>query len=923
MQAERRGVETTNKYITIQYLNMKQKITFTLLCLLAVQLFCCPKALADDIIIEAPHSRTVGNAERTMIYDITAKGAGTLSATVSGGATGWLSAEFDGTRLRVHVKKNTTASTRYGIVYITGSETGSPTQSFSIAQGGDQYSGAALSDLEDTKYTVSTGSATSNASESPFSYSYDGDYSTFWHSAYGNGAALANGGTVTATWDLGSSKSVDYINYYPRNDGSQNGNWGTFRLQYSTNNSSWTTIGTYDFEQSSDASSIDFTAVTARYIRVVITSGYNNHASCAEMVIGKRNTTASSVATDLFEDDLWTTLKSSVTQTTINNISNSFIKTMAQAIYDNGYSTEFRVHTAKCMKSPQAISDDWNAPGKLYDVLGNVTGISVPKGNKIAIWIPSIPTGAKLNLTVVSWYPGKQVASSSIYGTDYVNDGSYSPIRTRYVLHSGLNIIEYTPSTPSGATYADISDGLAYVSYFDDADGKYADVPMHFLNGIENGYLSLDLTNDRMHELCNNAPNRHMDVVSDHAHMIWEASALYNYCKTTSRASKGYRQYIRMMDYLISSIHEALGLQKYNRVPMTRTLAYVNYNYYMYQSTLGVAFAYTEQESVLNCYTTLKATGASVWGISHEWGHQHQMRPYFYWAACDEATNNYNAYWNTVRCGLTDTGHGCHPSFGTTLYNGVVADGLTANDKTVYTNLTNARANAYDNISSVSWNSYFTTLVNDTYNNHLNWTNETTQNVYSFDFTNYCTARPFVAIAFYAMNTLNKPDFSYDLYEALRQTDNSSGTTLTGSTVEKSGVDKYELLAAAQKGNTNACSQFRSAYPSSVWTTKNYINSSHLGWNVNSVPFILNYIRKASRLSGYNLFPYFEKCGFLRQVAYLAYGGGWYLMTADMYTEFQNDMNSLGLSTCDDNRVKAILQAANPSWTLPSSINNN
>lgn len=882
---------------------------------------------AQDIIIETPHSRTVGNAERTMIYDITAKGAGTLSASVSTEAAGWLSAEFDGTRLRVHVKTNSTASTRYGVVSITGSETGSPTQAFSIAQTGDEYSGAALSSLEDTKYTISSGSSASNASESPFSNSYDGNYSTFWHSAYSSGRALANGNTVTATWDLGSSKSVDFINYVPRSDGSSNGNWGSFTLQYATTSNNWTTIGTYDFGMSSDASSVDFSAVNARYIRVVISSGYNEHASCAEMIIGKRNTSASTVAESLFDDDLWTTLKSSVTQTTINNISNSFIKTLAQAIYDGGYSTTYRVHTAKCFKSPETISNEWKAPGKYYDRLGNVTGISVKKNSKIAIWIPSIPSGANIGLKIVSWFPGKYPGDTS--GT-YLNDGTFGPIINSYSLHEGMNIIEYTPATPSGATASEISDGLAYIPYFGDTDNQYADVPMHFLNGIENGYLSLDLTNDEMHALCQNAPNMHMDVVTDHAHLVWEANALYNYCRTTTRSgwlsstgtAKGYRQYIRAIEYIIGSEHEALGLQKYNHVPKTRTLAYVNYQYFMFQGSLGVSFAYDVQEECLDLYQMLKASGASVWGISHEWGHQHQMRPYFNWAGCDEATNNYNSYWNTVRFGLTDTGHGCHPAFGTELYNGTVTSNLTANDKTVYTNITNTRQNAYDNKSTVSWNSYFTTLVENTYNNHLDWTAETTQSVYSFDFTNYCTARPFIAISFYAMNTLNKPDFSYDLFEALRQTDNMSGTTLTGSTVEKSGVDKYELLAAAQNGNTNAYNQFRSAYSSSVWTTKNYLYTGHLSWDVNSVPFILNYIRKASRLSGYNLFPYFEKCGLLRQVAYRTYGGAWYLMTADMYTEFQNDMNSLGLSTCDDNRVKAILQAANPSWTLPSSINN-
>ena len=893
--------------------------------LLTVPQFAVP-VLAQTVIIEAPHARSVGNVESTMYYDITAKNAGTLSAAVSADASGWLSAEFSGTTLCVRVAKNSTASARYGTITIKGSADDNVAQTFVVTQQGDEYSGAALSTFEDTQYTISSSgsSATSNASESPFSNTYDGNTSTFWHSNYSSGQALSGSGTVTAKWDLGSLKSVDYITYVPRQDGNSNGHWGQFTLQYSTNNSSWTTIGSYDFGMSSDASSVDFSAVTARYIRVIISTGYNNHASCAEFIIGKRNTAGSDYSTTLFDDDLWTTLKSSVTQTTINNISNAFIKNLAQAIYDGGYGTTYRVHTAKCFKSPDVISEEWNAPGKYYDRLGNVTGISVKNNSKIAVWVPSIPSGAKLGMIIRSWYPGQKT-------TGDVNSSGYGPLSRSYSLHEGLNVIEYSVTAPSGAAESP-SDGLAYVTYFGDEDDQYADVPMHFLNGIENGYLSLDLTNDEMHNLCKNAPNMHMDVVTDHAHMVWEAEALYNYCRTTTKGSllsssgtsKGYRQYIRAIEYIIGSEHEALGLQKYNRVPKTRALAYVNYQYFMFQGSLGVSFCYNVQEECLDLYKMLKASGASVWGISHEWGHQHQMRPYFNWAGCDEATNNYNSMWNTVRFGLTDTGHGCHPAFGTELYNGTVTSNLTKNDKTVYTTITNTRDNAYSNKSSVSWNSYFTTLVEDTYNSHLDWTAEDNQSVYSFDFTNYCTARPFIAISFYAISNLSKPDFSYDLFEALRKTDAMSGNTVVGSTIEKStGVDKYELLAAAQNGNTTAYNQFRSAYSSSVWTTKNYIYTGHLTWSENSVPFILNYIRKASRLSGYNLFPYFEKCGLLRQVAYRTFGGAWYLMTEDMYNEFKSDMEALGLNTCDDARVKAILEVANPSWTMPSTINNN
>ena len=901
---------------------MKQKITLLFLCLFTA--IVTAEAQSDVVVIETPHNRTVSSGTTTLIYDITAKNAGTLSATVSDDATGWMTATLTGTRLSVYVAANASASTRFGTIKIAGSNDPNAFQTFAISQQGNEYNGASLASLADTKLSISSSgsSASSVSSGSPFSNTYDDNTSTIWHSNYANGAALASSSSVTCTWDLGSSKRVDYITYIPRQDGSINGNFGAFRLQYSTNGYSYTTYGSYDFEFSSNPSSISLgSGVTARYWRVVVTSGGNNHVSCAEMIFSQNNTSSNTYTTNIFGDALWTTLKSGVTQTTIDGISNKFVKDLAQAIYNGGYSTKFRLHTAQCFKSPDAISEEWNAPGKYYDRCGNVTGISVPIGAKIGIMVGDIPSGAKVGLLIRSWYPGHELTGSSQNANVY----GYDPISCTYALHSGLNIIDYNPTPPTGVEQSALSDGLAYITYFGDTDDEYANVQMHFLNGIENGYLSLNLTNDEMHNLCKNAANKHMDVVTDHAHLVWEANALYNYCKTTSRQSKGYRQHIRLWNFLIEQQHYALGLQKYNRVPKTRTLAYVNYQYFMFQGNYGVAFHFDQQSGILNCYSQVKASGASVWGISHEWGHQHQMQPYFNWAGCDEATNNYNAMWNTVACGLTDTGHGCHPAFGTTLYNGVEASGLTANDKTVYTTITNTRQNAYDNISEVSYNSYFTTLVNNTYNNHLNWTNETKQNNYSFDFTNYCTARPFIAISFYAIDKLGLSDFSFDLFEAIRQTDKASGTNTTeGSSIEKTGVDKYELLAAAQNGNKNsAYTQFRNAYSSSVWTTKSYLNSSHLTAKSNSVPFILNYIRKCSRLTGYNLVPYFKKCGMLRTVSYRTFGGWWYLMTDDMLSEFEADMNSLGLKTCNDTMVKAILTVANPSWTLPSSINNN
>ena len=134
------------------------------------------------------------------------------------------------------------------------------------------------------------------------------------------------------------------------------------------------------------------------------------------------------------------------------------------------------------------------------------------------------------------------------------------------------------------------------------------------------------------------------------------------------------------------------------------------------------------------------------------------------------------------------------------------------------------------------------------------------------------------------------PDFGPDLYESLRQMSQEGG-----STVEKTdGYDKYELVAMAQNNNANdALSKLNERYPTSVWCR--YITAEHHNTWDNNMPYILNFIRKTSRLTGYNLFPYFEKWGFLRQVAtYIGdYGNGFQIFPEAAYNEFKNDMDAL------------------------------
>lgn len=106
----------------------------------------------------------------------------------------------------------------------------------------------------------------------------------------------------------------------------------------------------------------------------------------------------------------------------------------------------------------------------------------------------------------------------------------------------------------------------------------------------------------------------------------------------------------------------------------------------------------------------------------------------------------------------------------------------------------------------------------------------------------------------------------------------------------------------------------------------NYVDTSS-NPNENTVPFILNWIRKTSRLSGYNLWPYFERFGFLRTIAlYIGdYGNFWYVMNDEIYDEFKADMDALvesgELKAMDENLVKAIFYCPDDWQPVPNIAN--
>lgn len=820
-------------------------------------------------MIVIPHNQSIDYNERTLCFNVLANVDYDIAINQS-----WATMRLGSdSTIYVHIPANYYETPRtVALTFTSADET--ITQTLYITQGADASAETIPTDDRIYPSSATDNSHTSSGNDGGVANTYDDDYSTLYHSAYsGTTFIVSESNPAILTYYFTDVDSINYVTYVPRTDGSENGLFGKVQLYVQANGQSELTLyGTYDFNYSDNSTTITFSdaLINPTAVQFRVLSGGNNYASCAEMEFYAATSNLADFS--IFGDDVYSTLREGVTASDIEQLTNPFAKSLATKIFEGNYSTDYRVAEFPCLLSVEALAESWNCPGKYYDQFAGVTGITYGPGT-YGVAVSGLPEGKSATLKIVAWYNG-------VIGTNF--DGG-NPQVTSYTLKNGLNVIEYDPENDLSydGDYISDYDGLAYIEYDDDTDpDSYSDIKVHFINGVVNGYLSEDKTNDEMSEILLNAKNKHMDVLSEKVHAVWTADGLYNYCRSTSGGA-GYRQYMNVLDSLIVWEHDLLGFIKYDHVPENRTFAYVNYTYYMFQGTYGVSFIYSQESRVLNCNTIINNDNDAIWGLSHEWGHQHQMHPYFCWTGMTEVTNNMNSYYNIMKMGYKTSDK---------IENWDPARAHFIEDEVSDVTVSSIRRAAYENRSSVTWNDDFYALATAMADSAITtYADNPARAIGLSDVSVGETLCPFIMLYVY-FTTNGFPDFAQDWYEALRQTDQDGG-----STIEKSdGVDKYELIAAAQNSNSNgAIALLNEAYPNSVWC--DYITTSNCSSSQNSMPFVLNYIRKVSRLSGYNLFPYFERWGFLRQVATYIYdyGYGWSFFTEDAYNEFKNDMDAL------------------------------
>lgn len=896
----------------------------------------------------------------------------------------WIETSVRNGEIHISIDQNNSASTRSTVLSLRSGK-GNQSADLTVTQPGWQFSGDAQATV-DAQFVVpvyandasKSANGRANSDANNIAKSFDGDPGTIYHTNFGGFTDTPGEWPVLEYYFAPSTapatETVDIaeIVYVPRMEDGNNGNFGEVTIEIGKMNAdntySWTTLGDgrMDFGMKSSSTNVaipEDMQSGIRAVRFTVHNGFasdqskGNFASCAEMKFKKKAVVDPDM--EVFVDDICSALKPEVTAARIAQIKNPFYRQLAELMFDGHYDSSKMVSTHNAVMSPQTLAESWNAPGKCYDQSQGVTGVVLSPG-KYVVMVSGIPAEkGSVGMVLIRWH-GHEIYTDSKTG----NEQKWYAERLNFTLFNGINVINIPKVTRPEEKMVDGHDmGLVYINNFDDnvttpEMGEERAVKVHVVGGLYNGYLSNLKSSAENDAILKNSIYPCIDLLGQRVHSVWQTSALKQYTKGQ------IVKYINFLDLLIVWEHRVLGLEKYNRIPENRTMTYVNYNYYMYQGGWGPTFMYDTQYRVCNLDNLLNRDSDAVWGLSHEWGHQHQMAPYYRWIGTAEVSNNIFSAYNVLHIGYDVSKGGRYPFDKWHRYadnKGVMQPSrmeriflndnynreITGPDKNGETKT----ANEGDNIVMSLRTDAAKAAVAGT---AFWWCDELKQ--FAINQVKYPTKRfasdvvysgaptdtwnpantedprnivdprrslnpieayssnngelilgPHVYLMYYFAEQLGgcpdadaRPDLFGDLFESLRQNDRPEGSSVEPG---KTTADKYEILTSIFNGNKstdpsiNKVTQFKERFPESCWTKKGYIGSesTKLYWTANSGPAILNCVMKLSRLTGYNLWSYFNAFGTFNVGAIEQgdYGIQHYIMTDDMYDEFKADMDAL------------------------------
>ena len=522
----------------------------------------------------------------------------------------WLSVERRAAdRLVITSTYNMGSSPRYALVPFAVGDT---TLTLAVMQAANT---AAATVKGDTKLTISGGTASSSQSGEEIAKSYDGDASTYYHSAW-----YSTTMPVTLTYTLSGAPHVDYLVYTPRPAGNTNGNFGEITIYYSTTAApaQFVEVQSNDLGFGSSATRISLGESgldNVHSVRIVVRTGAGNLASCAEMAFYAYDATTQTLLDRYFADNLRTKLREGVSEADIAGISEPFVKQLATVVKAGGYSTEYRVGEFEAYPNLTNFAARYKTTQ--YNPYENPTGIYFTAGAPIVVIAEGI---------------GDDPVSLIVKNFGKATSAETQP-ESSFPLKNGVNLI-----TPTHR-------GNGYVSYYTD-NAAAPKVRLHFALATENGYFDLERgdDNEKWKLLLANAASDIMDIRAPRIQGAYPVERFRQACPDDVVAL------LQLMDTVVYLEHEVMGLVRYGE-PRNRQFSRVVWGNYMYADGVGAAV----NDTYAHLWINPSLSTFELWGYAHELGHNNQIRPDFLYAGCGETTNNIYSAW--VEFKLKGTGN--------------------------------------------------------------------------------------------------------------------------------------------------------------------------------------------------------------------------------------------------------------------------
>lgn len=469
--------------------------------------------------------------------------------------------------------------------------------------------GASVKD--DVKVPVARGTASSFQPGQGIEKSFDGDFTTLYHSAWSNEGA--NYFPITLEYFFENQESIDYFIYHPRQDASRNGHFKEVEVWVSTESEpNYRKSLEVDMKGSSSPTKMTFDKklIKPKSVKFIVKSGAGDKqgfASCSEMEF-YRNNPDNFDPQSIFADIACTKLKPGVTKEQIDNIPNSLFRNIAYYMLKNEYPREFRIANYKAFPHP----DNWASQNKIsftLSLLDNPTGISVAENEEVVVIVGET---------------GGNVVSMKIQNLDRPGGDGYFEGSSTYPLSKGVNKIKAR------------NKGLIYIFYHTPNFKSAPEITIHFATGKVNGYFDTQKHQAAdWSRLINAATDKYFDVLGVRSHLTFPVEDFKKYTPDAIKLVNAY-------DELMFMEMDLMGLFKYNREPGNRGYFAAMYSGYMYSTVYRTSYNIggSGGEGVKKTMLDVNTFKSSPWGPAHEVGHTFQIRPGFLWHGMTEVTNN-------------------------------------------------------------------------------------------------------------------------------------------------------------------------------------------------------------------------------------------------------------------------------------------